>query len=338
MNLKQSRIRRVRQQQLVYCVLVIVLIIGFFLTLMLGTKNYSLVQVMSYFLGDAPRSINYAVGELRLPRSTLAIFAGFSFGVAGVSFQTMLRNQLASPDIVGISYGASAAGVTAIVVFGWGQNAVSLFSLIAALVTALSIYLLSYKNGFAGARFILIGIGISSMLTSVVSYVLSKAAVWDLATAMRWLTGSLNGATWERVVPVMICCLVVLPIMIIYNNRLYILRFGDETAQNLGVNIIATRIVVIVCAVLLIAVSTSVCGPISFVAFMSGPIAARIATPSSNLTILSGLVGALLVLVADFAGQYLLGARYPVGVITGMLGAPFLIYLLAHTQRKGTTL
>lgn len=338
MNLKQSRKRRARRQWMRYCILVILLVLVFFITLMLGTKNYSFLQVVSVFLGNAPRSLNYAVAELRLPRSTLAVFAGFSFGVAGVSFQTMLRNQLASPDIVGISYGASAAGVTAIVIFGWGQTAVSFFSLTAALITALSIYLLAYKGGFAGSRFILIGIGISSMLMSVVSYVLSKAAVWDLATATRWLTGSLNGATWELVLPIVICCLVVLPIIIVHNNRLYVLRFGDETAQSLGINVVATRIIVIVCAVLLIAVATSVCGPISFVAFMSGPVAARIATPSSNLTLLAGLVGALLVLVADFTGQYLLGTRYPVGVITGMLGAPFLIYLLAHTQRKGTTL
>src|SRR5690606_6852582 len=127
--------------------------------------------------------------------------SGLSFGLAGVTFQTMLRNPLASPDIIGISAGASAAAVVGIVLFSMSGASVSLLAVIAGLVTALLIYGLAYRGGSAGTRLILIGIGIGAMLESVISYVLLQAGQWDYQEALRWLTGSLNGATWDQALP-----------------------------------------------------------------------------------------------------------------------------------------
>ena len=208
----------------------------------------------------------------------------------------------------------------------------SLLALGGALLTALCLYVLANRGGFAGGRLILIGIGVAAMLQSVVAYVLSRAAAWDLQTAMQWLTGSLNGATWARVVPLAIVCAVVVTALLVLGRDASVLRLGDDTAAALGVHVHRTRLSLLVAAVVLLAFATAAAGPIAFVAFMAGPIAARLVGPGASLVVPAGLVGALLVLVADLAGQYAFDHRYPVGVITGVLGAPYLVVLLVAVQ------
>jgi iron complex transport system permease protein len=155
---------------------------------------------------------------------------------------------------------------------------------------------------------------------------------------MRWLSGSLNDAGWDQLVPLAIAVLVVTPVLLSRERDLGLLRLGDETAAALGVRITRTRIVTIVGAVALIAFATAAAGPVAFVAFLAGPIAARLVGPGGPVMIPSGLVGAALVLAADLIGQFLLGERYPVGVITGVLGAPYLVALLIRTNRAGGSL
>jgi iron complex transport system permease protein len=250
----------------------------------------------------------------------------------------MLRNPLASPDIIGISSGASAAAAFAIVTLGLGGAQVSIFAIVVGLAVALLIYMLSFKGGVAGTRLILIGIGIAAMLDSITAYILSQAADWDLQAAQRWLTGSLNGANWTQVVPVLVAVVVLSPVLLGQSRNLAVTQLGDDTASALGVRVDRTRLVVIVTAVLLIAFATAAAGPIAFVAFLSGPIAARIVGPGASLLVPAALVGALLVLVADFIGQFALGSRLPVGVVTGVLGAPYLIYLIVRSNRSGGSL
>ena len=206
------------------------------------------------------------------------------------------------------------------------------------LLTALAIYLLSNKGGFAGTRLILIGIGVAAMLDAAITYVLSKAPSYDLQAAMRWLTGSLNGATWSAVLPLAVASLVLVPALLSRGRDLNVMRLGDDAAASLGVRLQGTRVTVIVAAVALLAFATAATGPIAFVAFMAGPIAARIVGPGGSLLVPSALVGALLVQLADLLGQFAFDSRYPVGVVTGVLGAPFLIYLLIKTNRAGGSL
>lgn len=305
---------------------------------MVGHTFYSPQEVLRVILGDTVPGASFTVGELRLPRAMLALFAGFAFGMAGVTFQTMLRNPLASPDVIGISAGASFAAVTGIIVFSLSDLAVSVVALVGALVTATAIYLLADRRGFAGARLILIGIGIAAMIDSLIAYQLSGAAEWDLQAAMQWLAGSLNNASWERLVPLAIVMLLVVPVMLARSADLDVLRLGDDSAAALGVRVAPTRMLFIIGAVVLLAFATAATGPIAFVAFMAGPIAARLLGPGSSLLLPAGLVGALLVLVADLVGQFAFASRYPVGVITGILGAPYLVYLLVRTHRSGGSL
>lgn len=329
---------RLRQRWRVGWLIFAILFFGVALTLSLGRSLTPPLDVLRVLYGLDVSGANFAVRELRLPRATLSILAGLSFGLAGATFQTMLRNPLASPDIIGISAGASAAAVFAIVVLGWSGGAVSIFAVVAGLAVALIIYLLSWRNGVAGTRLILVGIGISAILDSVIAYVLSKAPAWTLQDAMRWLTGSVNGATLDQAFPLLLALLFFGGVLLSRHRDLETLRLGDDAAAALGVALGPTRAIVTVAAVGLISVATAVTGPIAFVAFLSGPIAARITGSGRSPLILAALVGAILVLFGDYVGQFLIPGRYPVGIVTGALGAPYLLYLIVRLNRSGESL
>ncbi len=332
---RAGRRRRRRRWIAVTSVLAAVALIAYALSLMVGQTFYSPAEVWGVLTGQRLPGASFTVGELRLPRATTALLTGLCFGMGGVVFQTMLRNPLASPDVIGISSGASAAAVTGIVVLGLGETPVSFLATGAALMAALLIYLLAYKRGGSGARLILIGIGVAAICNSVVSYVISRAAEWDLQTAMRWITGNLNDASWDKVLPLSAVMVLVVPALLLLARDLELLRVGDETASALGVRVERSRLLLIVTAVCLLAFATAAAGPISFVAFLAGPIAARILGTVGSPVLPAGLVGAVLVLVSDFVAQYALGTRLPVGVVTGVLGAPYLVYLLIRSSRTG---
>lgn len=299
--------------------------------LMFGETFYPMSDVLAVIQGKTVPGASYTVGELRLPRTTLALLVGLALGSAGVSFQTMLRNQLASPDIVGVSATASAVGVVGITMFHLGNWVVSILSLVLTLLVAALMYSMSH----GGTKLILIGIGMGAFMQSIVVYTLSKANEADLQGAARWMAGSLNQASWKLVVPVATFVVILLPSIIFLAHRLSVLRLGDELAAGLGLNVNLTRMAVMMLAVFLTAVATAAVGPIAFVAFMAGPIAIRI--PHRNIVLASALIGAVLVLAADLIAQLVLPYRYPVGVVTGVLGAPFLIYLLIRSNQKGAT-
>ncbi len=310
----------------------------FLLTLMVGQSITPLGDVAKVLMGENVPGASFVVGHLRLPRALVALLVGLSFGMAGAAFQVMLRNPLASPDIIGVSSGASAAAVFAIVVLQMDGASVAVFSILSGLAVALAVFGLSYKHGAAGTRLILVGIGIAAMLESFIAYLLSQAQSWDLQEAMRWLTGSVNSAQMHQV-PALLASLILFGGLLLAKSRdLETLRTGDETAQALGVNVSLTRVTIMISAVGLIAVGVAITGPIAFVAFLSGPIAIRLVKNNGSILIPAGLIGACLVLGGDYIGQFLLPSRYPVGVVTGALGAPYLIYLMIRTNRKGGSL
>ena len=333
-----GRRRRRRRRQAAIGVLASLVVALFCASLMLGHTFYTPAEVWSVVRGETVPGASFTVGVLRLPRASMAVLTGIAFGLGGITFQTMLRNPLAAPDVIGISSGASAAAVIGLVVLELSETMTSVVAISAALATALLIYVLAFKDGVVGTRLILIGIGIAAMLDSVVAYVIVRAASWDLQVAMRWLTGSLNNATWDQVAPLALAALVATPVLLSQSRNLELLQHGDDSAAALGVSVERTRLTCIVTAVVLIAFATAASGPIAFVAFLAGPIAARIVGAGGSLMVPAALTGAILVLAADLAGQFAFDARYPVGVVTGVLGAPYLVYLLIRTNRSGGSL
>lgn len=333
-----NRRRRARRRRRVLGLLLTLVAATFVLTLLLGQSFTPPQDILRMLMGEDVPGVAFTVGQLRLPRAILAILAGLSFGLGGVAFQIMLRNPLASPDIIGISWGASAAAVFAIVVLGFSGPIVSILAVSAGLGVALLVYALSFRNGVAGTRLILVGIGVSAMLESVIAYILSTAPAWTLQEALRWLTGSVNGAQLGQALPLLMALAVFGGLLLSRARDLEALRLGDDTAAALGVRVGRTRVLIIIAAVGIIASATAISGPIAFVAFLSGPIAARIVGNNGSLLLPAALTGAALVLVGDYCGQFLLPSRYPVGVVTGALGAPYLIFLIVRVNRSGGSL
>lgn len=289
---------------------------------------------------------SFIVMEDKLPRAVVGGLTGAAFGLSGALFQTMLRNPLASPDVIGISYGASAAAVAAIVVFGASGAVVSGAALAGALGVAALIYSISRRGALgaaagrgdaAGNRLILAGVGIAAALQAVVSFLMTRADIRTAADVLVWLNGSLNAASWERAGVLGLALLVLVPGVAVLALPLRILELGDDTAAGLGVSVGRTRLAVVVTAVGLAAVATAAAGPVAFVAFLAGPISRRVVNKASLPA--AALAGMLIVLAADFlaanlAPLVLSGTVLPVGVVTGALGAPFLLWLLVTANRK----
>ncbi|PWJ56491.1 iron complex transport system permease protein [Quadrisphaera granulorum] len=300
-----------------------------------GERTYSPLEVARVLAGEPVPGASFTVTELRLPRTVMGLVVGVAFGLGGVVFQTMLRNALASPDIIGVSVGASAVAVIAITAFGFSGLALSGASVLGGVFVALVIYALAWRRGVHGARLVLVGIAIGAMFQSVISYALTRTSVNEASEALRWLTGSLNSASNDELPPLLVAAAVLVPLVVAASSRLSALQLGDDTAAALGVKPNTARLLLLVLAVALVSVATAASGPIAFVAFLAGPIAHRLVRGTGSLLLPAALVGALLVLVGDLIGQYALPTRFPVGVITGVLGAPYLLWLLARTNRSG---
>jgi iron complex transport system permease protein len=331
-----SRQRRQRRYRSVIFILALLVVALFAVSLTIGQTVTPPLDVIRVLLGEEIAGASFTIEQLRLPRAVMSVLAGLSFGLGGVTFQLMLRNPLASPDIIGITSGASAAAVFAIIVLS--LNGPIVIAVVAGLGVSILVYGLSFRNGVAGTRLILVGIGISAMLESVIAYILSIAPAWNLQEAMRWLTGSVNGAQLGQAVPLLASLAVFGGLLLSRVRDLEALRLGDDTASALGVEVARTRMLIMVAAVGMIASATAVTGPIAFVAFLSGPIAARIVGNSGSPLIPAAMIGAVLVLAGDYVGQFLLPSRYPIGVVTGALGAPYLIYLIVRVNRTGSSL
>ncbi|WP_022867297.1 FecCD family ABC transporter permease [Schaalia vaccimaxillae] len=331
------RRRRIRLACITGALIVLVVVL-FGLDVMIGDTWYTPTQVWAVILGSDVPGASYAVGTLRLPRAILALLAGLAFGISGRACQTMLRNQLASPDIVGITSGASTAAVVCILIFNMSGMSVNFIALAAGLATALAIFWLSGSGNAQGGRLILIGIGVSAMFTAVTNYVQLRASIYDVTDAMRWLSGSLSSASWQQV-PLLGVAVVLLGGLLVSRGRdLRILVLGDEAAAGLGINVARTKLVALLALVGLSAFAAAATGPIAFVSFLAGPITARV-VGSTDSTLLgqSGLMGAILVLGADLVGQHAFSTMLPVGVVTGIVGAPYLLFQLFKLNRSGAT-
>ncbi|MEW1721964.1 iron chelate uptake ABC transporter family permease subunit [Streptomyces sp. NPDC093109] len=293
-------------------------------------------DVIATLAGGGDTGSRFVVLELRLPRALIGLLVGAAFGLSGAVFQTLLRNPLASPDVIGISAGASAAAVLAGVTFGASGYALSASAVAGALLTAGAIYALAWREGVVGYRLVLVGVGVGAALSSMISHLLTSSDAAVAQSALAWLTGSLNGRSWDQLWPLAVSLLLLVPATFVAARSLRTLQLGDETAKGLGTRVERGRPVLIGCAVALAGVATGAAGPVTFVAFVAAPIARRLVPRQGAALVPAALTGALIVLVADFAAQHLLGStQFPVGVVTSVIGAPYLLWLLAGANRVG---
>lgn len=320
----------------------LLLFVGLVVNIGRGDFPISIPEVVAVLFGGGDRGQRFIVLDLRLPQSLTGALVGAALAVSGAITQAVARNPLASPDIIGITMGASATAVF-VIVLGGGFGAVGGFlvtvglplaALIGGLVTAAVIYALSWRKGIQGFRLVLVGIGINAMLLALVQWLLVVAEIYEAARATVWLTGSLNARGWEHVVPVGLALVVLVPAALVLAHALGALQFGDDTARGLGMRVDRSRTALLLVAVGLAAVATASAGPIAFVALVAPQIAQRLVGAARPPVGASLLVGAALTVISDVIARTAFASPLPVGIITAVVGAPYLLFLLARHGRE----
>ncbi|SER06486.1 FecCD family ABC transporter permease [Actinokineospora terrae] len=306
------------------------------LGLLTGDFALNLAQLWNTLQGAGTGGQKYIVFDLRLPRVTTAVLVGAGLGVSGAIFQSLSRNPLGSPDIIGFSTGSATGAILVLIVFGGGMTQIALGSILGGVIAAIIVYGLAYRTGVQGYRLILIGIGVTAVLGSLNTYILTRAGLRQAQAAQVWLVGSLNGRGWSEVLPMAIAMAVLLPAAIVLGRRLGVLEMGDETATMLGIRTEPTRLSLVVISVALTAVATACAGPIAFVALAAPQLARRLAGSSGVALLPAAAMGATLLLGGDVLSQRVFGQNaLPVGVATAAIGGLYLAWLLATEWRSG---
>lgn len=295
-------------------------------------------EVAQVLLGGGSSVDRLVIVDLRLPRTLVGVCVGACLGMSGALIQSITRNPLASPDIIGVTTGASAGAVAAIII-GAGLPAwvaavgVPGAAVLGGLFAGLLIFTLSWYRGLDSYRVVLIGIGVNFALSSVISLLLVRAQINQAAQATVWLTGNLDGRGWDQLWPVLSTLLVVGTLTLVGAHALASLRLGDDSARALGVQVQPTRVLLLVGAVLLASAAASAAGPIAFVAFVAPQVMKRVLASPGEPLVGSALGGATLLLSADVVARVILPVELPVGIITAVVGAPYFLFLLLQRRK-----
>ncbi|MDF6041625.1 iron chelate uptake ABC transporter family permease subunit [Streptomyces sp. JH14] len=305
---------------------------------LIGSGDYTMTpgEVVSTLFGHGTFQQEFIVTDLRLPRVLVGLLVGASLGIGGAVFQAISRNPLGSPDVLGFGQGATVGALTVIVLFQGGAAAVAGGAVAGGLVTGIAVYLLAWKRGVHGYQLVLVGIGAAAMLTAAAQYLITKANLVDATRAVVWMTGSLDGRDWAQVWPLLAVCGLLVPLVLGHGRALRMMEMGDDAAYALGVRVERTRFVLMVCSVFLVAVATAAAGPITFVSLSAPQLARRLTrSPGPNL-LAAAFMGAALLLVADWIALDAFGDRQlPVGIVTGVLGGCYLLWLLVTERKAG---
>ncbi|GGK96207.1 ABC transporter permease [Curtobacterium luteum] len=334
MTAVQPRRRRLvgARRELVVTVVLLAVVVALVLTgLGVGEIPLSPAQVVAAAFGHGDAIADFVIGQLRGPRVFGAVFVGAALGVAGAIVQSVVRNPIASPDVIGVTSGASAAGITAIVLFGASGGVLFGTVLVGAVVVSLAIAALSWQRGITGNRVVLVGIGVAAICLAVTGWMLTSGTVTQAGTALLWLSGSLNAVDRNLVVVLAVAFVVLMVLALLQSPRLTVLALGDEVASALGLRPDRAKVLLLLTAVCLTAGAVATAGPVSFVALMAAPIARRIVGGGRVALGPAAAVGAAITLASDLVAQFAIpGTALPVGVVTGVVGAPYLLWLLAR--------
>lgn len=330
-----SVVGRTWRRRVALIALTLLLPIGVLVALGLGSSDITPAQAAVALLGQGEPGNVFVVRGLRLPRVLTAVAVGAALDASGLLLQALLRNPLGSPDVMGVSAGASLAAVLAI-----GAAVAPLVLPLAAGVGAglavVILHLLGTRSGTGGVRLVLAGVGINAVASAATALAVARLPVGRLGAAEVWLAGSLNARNWTHVTAAVVGLVLALPAAFLLVRRLGVLELGDELAVGAGVPVRRTRIELLAVAAVLAGTGVAVAGPIGFVALGAPHIARRLVGPSGGRTLVTAtLIGALLVLAADVIGQWVLDPiPLPAGVVTAVIGAPYLLWLLHRWGRR----
>ncbi|SJM69486.1 ABC-type Fe3+-siderophore transport system, permease 2 component [Frigoribacterium sp. JB110] len=304
------------------------------LALMTGSYQLSPGQVGSALTGGETGLVHDIVVEWRLPRVAAAIVFGAALGASGAVFQSLLRNPLADPGIIGFSQGSYTGALIVILVIGGSYWQLVGGALLGGMATAIVVYVLAWRRGVQGFRLIIVGIGVSAMLGSINTWLILKADLEVAMAAAVWGAGSLNGVSWTQVIIGGASIAILLLLAATLSQPMRQMELGDDAAASQGVRIPPARLALIVVGVALTATVTAASGPIAFISLVAPQIARRLARTAGITLAPAAFVGALLCLVADYIAQHIAPTSLPVGIITVMLGGGYLGWLLFTEARK----
>ncbi|MEH6948128.1 iron chelate uptake ABC transporter family permease subunit [Bacillus sp. JJ634] len=308
------------------------------LGLMIGTDTIPLYEIINYIFQLAPIENEFALGELRMPRVLSGMIVGAALAVAGLIVQGIIRNPLASPDVIGVTGGASVSAVLFLTYFsdGMGVQWAPIFAILGAIITFFIIYLFSLHPFITANRLVLIGVGLSSLANAIILYILVTSASFSSERAYLWLTGSLYAVNWVQTISILIGFFILFVLILWSTRKFELYGFGDSIAQELGLNLKRFRIVFLLFGALLCGLSVSVAGGIGFIGLLTPHISRRIVHHHTSLLFITTAgIGAILVVVADWIARYAFQPLdIPVGVFTSGIGAPFFIYLLIKNRNS----
>ncbi|MFE7135205.1 FecCD family ABC transporter permease [Streptomyces sp. NPDC057638] len=303
--------------------------------LSVGESFVAPAEVVRVLFGH-PSPDELVVETLRLPRMTTGLLVGLAFGVAGALIQTVARNPLASPDIIGISQGATAVTVAGMTFGVTSFTVLPYLSVAGGILAAALVYVFAWRGGMHATRFVLIGIGFAVALRSVTVLLLTKGDVTVAQQAHIWMTGSLNGRGWDEVAPLAWTLLALCPAVLWAARAQRTVSLDDSTAVSLGVRLGRVRLGLVALGVVLASVATGAAGPIDFVALLAPQIARRLTRTAQIPLLGSALLGAVVVVLGDLLARKLLSpTELPVGVLTAAIGAPYLIWLIMRSRTTG---
>ncbi|MFD1737718.1 FecCD family ABC transporter permease [Bacillus salitolerans] len=304
----------------------------FIVGLSIGSTVISPFVVIQQLLGFGTGEHDFTINTLRLPRALLSLLVGAALAVSGLILQGIVRNPLASPDIIGITGGASVGAITFIVTLSGVVSIkwLPLAAILGAGLVSIVIYLLSWKNGITPIRLILIGIGVAAAMNALTTMMIVLSEIASATKAYLWLTGSIYGANWQDVYSMLVWVVIFLPLALLFSRTINVKELGDDVASGLGVKVQLYRFFLLFISVALAGSAVAFAGGIGFVGLIAPHIARKLIGRSvQGLVPVSALIGGILVLVADvIARTAFLPLDIPAGVFTAGIGAPFFIYLL----------
>jgi iron complex transport system permease protein len=323
-----------RRSVIVGLLLISIIICCVLLSLSLGRSGLTMTDLVDLLGPDASKKQVF-VYERRAPRAFAAVLFGACLGVSGALFQSLTRNALGSPDVIGLNSGAYTGVIVVLMIGGSGFGEVAVGAVVGSLAAALAVFFLAYRQGLAGFRLIIVGIAVSAVLSSFNHWFSVRADLDESMRAAIWGAGSLNGMTWTPLI-ITTC---VASVMALSLPRLAFLTraldLGEDTAASLGVRVERTKLVMVVVGVVFTAIVTAVAGPIGFVSLAAPQIAKRLLGRPSLSLIGSALVGAAVLAIGDLAAQHFLGDVHPpVGAVTVTLGGLYLVWLLLRESSK----
>ncbi|MEN0023928.1 MAG: iron chelate uptake ABC transporter family permease subunit [Microbacterium sp.] len=313
---------------------VIALVVLLILSLGMGSFPLSPNAVVAVLLGGGDALDRTVVLEWRLPRALAAVSVGALLAIAGSLFQSVTRNPLASPDILGLSNGAFTGMLVALVIVSPSPSARTVGALIGGVAAAAVIWLFAARGGVQGFRLILVGIGVSAMLASLNTWMLLQIELETAMFASAWGAGSLNGVTPETLVTALVCAAPFVLASAGLGPRLRQLDLGDDVAAATGSRPALVRSAALLIGVVLVAAATTVAGPVAFVALAAPQVARLLARTPYLSPGLSALVGAVLLLASDIVAQHLLPVVLPVGVVTVSVGGAYLVLMIVLEIRR----